>query len=74
MLDIRFIRENTEVVKDSIRRRGLKTDVDRLIDIDNKRRKLIGEIEAIQAERNKIASDSKGERPSEEMIEQGKLP
>jgi seryl-tRNA synthetase len=73
MLDIRFIRENPEVVKDSIRRRGLKTDVDRLIDIDNKRRKLIGEIEAIQAERNKIASDNKGDRPSEEMIEQGRI-
>jgi len=73
MLDIRFIRENPEVVQDSISRRGLKIDIAKLIEADDKRRKLISEIENIQAQRNKIASESKGQRPSEEQIKQGKL-
>ena len=73
MLDIRFIRENPEAVQDSINRRGLKIDIAKLFEADDKRRKLIGEIDDIQAQRNKIASESKGQRPSEEQIEQGKL-
>ena len=73
MLDIRFIRENPEAVQDSINRRGLKIDIAKLFEADDKRRKLIGEIDDIQAQRNKIASESKGQRPSEEQIEHGKL-
>lgn len=72
MLDIRFIRENPEAVEDSIRRRGLKVDLAKLITADDKRRKLIAEIEEIQAERNKIAAEAKGQRPTEEQIEKGK--
>ena len=49
MLDIRFIRENPEAVQDSINRRGLKIDIAKLFEADDKRRKLIGEIDDIQA-------------------------
>jgi seryl-tRNA synthetase len=72
MLDIRFIRENPEAVKDSIRRRGLQVDVDKLLDLDTKRRAKIAELEEIQAKRNTLASESKNSKPSAGQIELGK--
>jgi len=72
MLDIRFIRENPDLVKDSIRRRNLKVDIDELLELDSKRRKYIAEIEQLQSERNKLASESKGSKPTEDQIAKGK--
>lgn len=37
MLDIRFIREHPEEVKESVRRRGLKLDIDELLRLDKER-------------------------------------
>jgi len=53
MLDIKFIRENTKKVKDSIKKRGLKVDLDKLLKLDEKRRKIQTELEAIFAQKNK---------------------
>lgn len=72
MLDIRFIREHPEEVKDSIKRRNLKVDVDKLLDLDEAKRKLTGEIEAIQAERNTLAKESQGGKPTDEQVKLGK--
>ena len=52
MLDIRFIRENVELVKKSAERKGYKVDVDKLLELDKNRRGLLGEIEKVRAERN----------------------
>jgi seryl-tRNA synthetase len=57
MLDIKFIRENIETIKKAARDKNREVDLDRLLDLDEKRRRLIGEIEGKRAERNK-ASDS----------------
>jgi seryl-tRNA synthetase len=53
MLDIKFIRENPDLVKESIRHRGLKLDLDNLIALDDSRRKILSELESLRAERNK---------------------
>lgn len=37
MLDISYIREHPDEVKDSVRRRGLKVDVDKLLELDRER-------------------------------------
>ncbi len=55
MLDINLIRENSNKVKESIRRRGLNVDIDHLLATDNKRRELIKEVENLRAEKNKIS-------------------
>lgn len=52
MLDIKFIRENKELVKKAARDKNRKVDLDRLLVVDEKRRKLIGEIEEKRAIRN----------------------
>lgn len=45
MLDIKFIRENPDLVKEAARRKHVKVDIDRLLAIDGKRRALIQEID-----------------------------
>lgn len=55
MLDINFIRENPEEVKESIRRRGLEVDIDRLLESDEQRRDLVQKVEDLRAERNEIS-------------------
>lgn len=72
MLDIRYIREHPEEVKDSINRRGLNVDVDKLLDLDESRRKLTAELEAVQAQRNTLAKESKGGKPTDGQVKLGK--
>ncbi|MEK7582612.1 MAG: serine--tRNA ligase, partial [Patescibacteria group bacterium] len=64
MLDIKFIRENTDTVKKNNRNRGVDVDVDQLIDLDEKRRSHIAKLDEMRALRNKT---SKG-KPSDEDI------
>jgi len=53
MLDIKFIRENKDLVEQSIKNRALKIDISGLIEIDNLRRKYLSEFEELAAKRNK---------------------
>jgi len=58
MLDIKFIRDNAEFVKTATKNKGFdETVVDRLLAVDEKRRKLIQETEEIRAKKNKLGRD-----------------
>ncbi len=59
MLDIKFIRENKDIVKEGAKKKHIDVDVDALIDLDDKRLKLLLEVENLRAEQNK-ASQSMG--------------
>lgn len=45
MLDIKFIRENKDLIKEAARKKRIKFDVERLIKADEKRRMLIAEVD-----------------------------
>lgn len=53
MLDIKFIRENLDRVKKSIRDRGFKLDLDNFIKLDGSRRKTLTELEDLRVQKNK---------------------
>jgi seryl-tRNA synthetase len=53
MLDIRFIRENTELVKEGARKKRIAVDIERLLAVDDARRRLLQESEALKAEKNR---------------------
>ncbi|HAH19884.1 MAG: serine--tRNA ligase [Omnitrophica WOR_2 bacterium GWF2_43_52] len=53
MLDLKFIRENFEVVKDSLKKRNLNLDLNNFIEMDDKRRKALLELEDLRARKNK---------------------
>src|SRR3989338_4989025 len=56
MLDIKLIRENKELVKDSQKRRGMnERDVDKVFDFYKKWRDLKEEVDSLRAKRNKIS-------------------
>ncbi len=72
MLDIRFIRENPDLVAEKSRQKGYEVDVKKLLNVDNSRRKLIAEVEAVRAERNELAAKLKSGKPEESEIARGK--
>ena len=55
MLDLKFIRENLEVVKNKLSQRNSDIDLDRLVEIDLKRREIIQEVETLRNERNTVS-------------------
>ena len=58
MLDIKFIREESERVKEALKKRFMETSpVDDAIRLDEKRRELIVEVEEMRSERNSVSKD-----------------
>ena len=58
MLDIKFVRENPDIVKENIRKKFQNAKlplVDEAIALDAQRRQAINEVEALKAERNKLS-------------------
>ena len=73
MLDMNYIRENTDLVKKTIRQKGLTLDVDQLMKIDSARRDIIGRIEKHRKRRNEIADQLKDEsQRTPALINEGK--
>jgi seryl-tRNA synthetase len=65
MLDINLIRENSEKVKKGIATKGFSSDlVDKVLELDEKRRKLLANFEELRHQRNEAAE--------EKNIEEGK--
>ncbi|MDD2935063.1 MAG: serine--tRNA ligase [Candidatus Pacebacteria bacterium] len=56
MLDIRFIRENKDLIDMAAKKKHINFDVEKLILADDKRRDIVGKIDALRAEQN-ILSD-----------------
>ncbi|PIS40305.1 MAG: serine--tRNA ligase [Candidatus Nealsonbacteria bacterium CG08_land_8_20_14_0_20_36_22] len=54
MLDIKFIRENPEKVKQACKNKGFDDDIDKLLELDKKRRSNIITTETLQARQNKL--------------------
>lgn len=57
MLDIKFIRENLDVVKMAAVKKKIKVDLDRLVVVDDARKALMTEMETRKAEQNRVSAD-----------------
>jgi len=55
MLDIKFIRENKELIIEGARKKHIKFDPSDLIKVDDKRKELLSEIEKMRAEQNEVS-------------------
>jgi seryl-tRNA synthetase len=77
MFDITLIRDNPELVRQSLRnRQNDPAVVDRVLELDASRRALLGEVEALKAERNAVSKEiGKMKEPAERQakIEQMRL-
>ena len=70
MLDIKFIRENPNLVKENCRKRQIDLDVDRLLVVDAQRRKNVKQLEEIRAEKNKATKVISGTKDAAERAKQ----
>jgi seryl-tRNA synthetase len=78
MLDLKFIRENPERVRQAVANKREKADVDALLALDVKRREMIGDVESARAEQNKATQNiarmkKAGEDASEAIVEMRRL-
>src|SRR3989344_92278 len=55
MLDIKFIRENVELVREAARKKRIKLELDRLLELETQRTELLPAIEKLRAEQNKVS-------------------
>jgi len=56
MLDIKYLRDNLEQVKQALANRGDNLDLSGFTQRDEQRRELLNEVEALKAERNKVSA------------------
>ncbi|MAW74438.1 MAG: serine--tRNA ligase [Candidatus Marinimicrobia bacterium] len=68
MLDIKFIRENTDFVKASLKSKNNDSDIDNILDLDINRRKIISTVEDLKAKKNIINKDISELRKNNEDI------
>jgi seryl-tRNA synthetase len=66
MLDIKFIRENPEVVKQGCQKKQVKVDIDRLLEVDKKRRETLRALEDMRAQKNKANKEIQKARDKKE--------
>jgi len=57
MLDIKFIRENKDIVQAGAKKKCVEIDIEKLITLDDERLKILKEIEDLRAEVNKVSND-----------------
>ena len=55
MLDIRFVVDNKEFVKEQLSHRNGNFPVDQAVELELKRRAILGEVEVLKAQRNKAS-------------------
>lgn len=77
MLDIKFIRENKELVASGAKKKHIEIDLDRLIAVDDERRALLSRVEALRAEQNaastNIAKESDREKREHMITDMGQV-
>ena len=56
MLDIKFIRENLDIVKAGAKKKHMNVDIDRLVTVDDMRREALTALEKNKAEQNRVSA------------------
>jgi seryl-tRNA synthetase len=72
MLDIQFIRDNAELVAEKSKQKGYEVDIQQLLGFDKERRELLQQVEDLRRQRNEFTAQTKGQKPSDEQITQGR--
>jgi seryl-tRNA synthetase len=70
MLDIKFIREHPNEVKEGCRKKGVDFDLDRLLEVDEKRRRVLKEVEDLRAQQKKTSTEAFHRRKEGETLDQ----
>ncbi|MEZ6330687.1 MAG: hypothetical protein R3B12_01585 [Candidatus Saccharimonadales bacterium] len=73
MVDIQFIRENPDLVKEKSKQKGYDIDIDELLRLDSERLALLAQVEELRQKRNENAAAIKKQgKPDQAAIDTGK--
>jgi len=70
MLDLKFIRENPELVRTGAGHKNEKCDVDNLLHLDETRRRIIQQVEKLKAERNQASAEIAKKKKAGEVADE----
>ncbi|MFA6386535.1 MAG: serine--tRNA ligase [Candidatus Paceibacterota bacterium] len=62
MLDIKFIRENKDIIKEGAKKKHIEVDIDALLVADEKRLELLSRVEFLRGEQNKMNNSIANEK------------
>lgn len=57
MLDLKFIRDNKDIVEQAVKNRHTNCDINKILDLDSVRRSLLQEAENLKHEKNKVSKE-----------------
>ena len=57
MLELKFMRENVEMLKEMLKNRNSNIDMDAFVELDSKRREVLSEVENLKRERNNVSAE-----------------
>lgn len=75
MLDAQFVRENLEAVKANLQHRNVKADADRVVLLDDERKRLVQETQTLQQRQNELAKATGKEKDKDKrqaLIDEGR--
>lgn len=75
MLDVNYIRDHLDEVKANCRNRNVPADVDRVVKLDDDRKRLVHEMQTIQQQQNEVSKGIAAQRSQEarqEMVKRGR--
>lgn len=74
MIDVQLLRDNPDVVKDAVAKKGYDINVDELVELDKERRSLQQELDSVRSSQKSISERiaSEGGIPDQELIKAAK--
>lgn len=77
MLDVRFVSENVDAVKEALRKRNYEFSLDEFIALDEKRRSLLKEVEVLRNNRNTVSEEigrlKREKKDAEDLLREMKI-
>ena len=76
MLDIKFIRENKDIIKEGAKKKHIEVDIENLLSVDEKRLEILSRVEFLRGEQNKVSVSMGGTLTNEarqQLIEEMRL-
>jgi seryl-tRNA synthetase len=71
MLDIKFIRENLQLVETNNKNKRIEVDLKKLVEFDDERKQLQAQIESLRSERKRVSKTKPSEAEIAEMRQKG---
>lgn len=57
MLDLKFVRENPELVREGLEKRGTAINLDQFLELEKRRREILAEVEELKRQRNQASEE-----------------